>query len=183
MDLSLAQHYVAVYNMTRFATKFLIRIWLTFVEKCVLIRILSFLSGSAVVVFTQLIGNGVRADGENGKTDLCLGGVMKRHDFIVYTMVRNGFRTSLKGFDQFCKCVEHYTDDPTATIASIYKRVAEDFHCTESSVEKNLRRLFESSDASSAIGKMFGIDFVDTGNKEIVSMFSNYLSLQSEFYG
>lgn len=108
--------------------------------------------------------------------------LMKRHDFIVYTMVKNGFRTSLKGFDQFCMCVEHYADDPTATIASIYKRVADYFKCTESSVEKNLRRLFESSDAAAAIGRMFGMSFADTGNKEIVSMFSNYVELQREHY-
>lgn len=107
---------------------------------------------------------------------------MKRHDFIVVTMVRNGFRTSLKGFDQFCMCVECYSDNPTATIASIYKRVAAKCHCTGSAVEKNLRRLFESSDASSALGKMFGINFADTGNKEIVAMFSNYVSLQREYY-
>ena len=107
---------------------------------------------------------------------------MKRHDFIVVTMVRNGFRTSLKGFDQFCKCVEFYADDPTVTIASVYKRVAAHCNCTESAVEKNLRRLFESSDATKAIGKMFGMDFSDTGNKEIVSMFTNYLALQREFY-
>ncbi len=107
---------------------------------------------------------------------------MKRRDFIIVTMVRNGFRTSLKGFDQFCLCVEYYTDDPTATIASIYKRVADECKCTESSVEKNLRRLFESSDATSAISKLFGMNFCDTGNKEIVSLFSNYVSLQREYY-
>lgn len=107
---------------------------------------------------------------------------MKRHDFIVVTMVRTGFRTSLKGFDQFCMCVELYADDPTATLASIYKRVATDCKCTESSVEKNLRRLFESSDATAAIGKLFGMNFSDTGNKEIVSMFSNYVSLRRDCY-
>lgn len=107
---------------------------------------------------------------------------MKRRDFIIVTMVRIGFRTSLKGFDQFCMCVEGYADDPTATIGSIYRRVAVAFRCTESAVEKNLRRLFESSDAKSAIGRLFGAEFIDTGNKEIVSMFSNYVALQREHY-
>lgn len=97
-------------------------------------------------------------------------------------MVQTGFRTSLKGFEQFRRCVELYSDDPSATIESLYERIADDFNCTKSSVEKNLRRLCESSDASSAIGRLFGIDFVDTGNKEIVSMFSNYVSLQSDSY-
>ncbi|MCH5166033.1 MAG: hypothetical protein J1G01_06495 [Clostridiales bacterium] len=107
---------------------------------------------------------------------------MKRHDFIVGTMVRSGFRTSLKGFDQFCMCVEMYSDNPTATIESIYARVALDCNCTKSSVEKNLRRLFESSDASAVISKLFDMDFSDRGNKEIVSMFSNYIALQHESY-
>lgn len=107
---------------------------------------------------------------------------MKRRDFIVVTMVRTGFRTSLKGFEQFCMCVEMYADDPTATIGSIYKRVAVRTNCTESSVEKNLRRLFESSDAQRAIGRLFGMEFCDTGNKEIVSMFGNYVTLQRDMY-
>lgn len=107
---------------------------------------------------------------------------MKRHDFIVATMVKTGFRTSLKGFDQFCTCVEMYSDDPSATIESIYKRIAADSKCTKSSVEKNLRRLCESSCASSAIGRLFGMEFADTGNKEIVSMFSNYVALQRDCY-
>lgn len=107
---------------------------------------------------------------------------MKKHDFIVVTLVKTGFRTSLKGFEQFCMCLELYSDDPTATIGSVYKRVAENSNCTVSSVEKNLRRLFASSDASAAIGRLFGMEFCDTGNKEIVSMFSNYVSLQREYY-
>ena len=107
---------------------------------------------------------------------------MKRLDFIVGTLVRNGFRTSLKGFDQFCRCVEMYSDNRNATIESIYKRVALDCNCTKSSVEKNLRRLFTSSDACKAIGKLFGMDFTDTGNKEIVAMFSNYVSLTYDSY-
>lgn len=107
---------------------------------------------------------------------------MERYDFIVGTMVRSGFRTSLKGFKQFCMCVELYSDNPTATIESVYERVAQKFTCTKSSVEKNLRRLFESSDASSAIGRLFDIEFADTGNKEIVSMFSNYVALQRDRY-
>ncbi len=107
---------------------------------------------------------------------------MQRHDFIVGTLVRTGFRTSLKGFGQFCMCVELYSDDRTATIESIYRRVASHCNCTTSSVEKNLRRLFESSNASSAVGKLFGMDFTDTGNKEIVAMVSNYIALQREKY-
>lgn len=107
---------------------------------------------------------------------------MKRRDFIVETLVRNGFRTSLKGFYQFCRCVEIFSDDRTATIESIYRQVALDFDCTKSSVEKNLRRLFESSDACKAIGRLFGMSFADTGNKEIVAMFSNYVDLQRDMY-
>lgn len=107
---------------------------------------------------------------------------MKRRDFIVSTLVRSGFRSSLKGFKQFCRCVELYSDDHTATIESIYLRVAKDSNCTKSSVEKNLRRLFESSDARRAIGRLFGMDFTDTGNKEIVATFSNYVELQRDNY-
>lgn len=107
---------------------------------------------------------------------------MERRDFIVGTLVKTGFRTSLKGFYQFCKCVELYSDDRTATIESIYKKVADDFNCTKSSVEKNLRRLFTSSDACSAIGRLFGMDFPEAGNKEIVAMFSNYVALQHDSY-
>lgn len=107
---------------------------------------------------------------------------MKRRDFILVMMVKSGFRTALKGFDQFRMCVEMYADDPTATILSIYARVAERFRCTVSSVEKNVRRLIESSDAASGIGKLFDMDFRDTGNKEIVSMFTNYVTLRRECY-
>ena len=107
---------------------------------------------------------------------------MKRHDFIVGTMVKTGFRTSLKGFNQFCMCVELYSDDRNPTIESIYRRVALDCNCTKKKKKKNLRRLIESSSASSAIGRLFGMDFKDTGNKEILSMFSNYIALQSEQY-
>lgn len=97
-------------------------------------------------------------------------------------MVRTGFRTSLRGFDQFCRCVELYTDNPSLTIERIYAEVARTFNCTKSSVEKNLRRLCESSDASSAISRLFDIEFSDTGNKEIVTMFANYVSLQRDYY-
>ena len=107
---------------------------------------------------------------------------MKRRDFIVITLVKIGFRTSLKGFDQFCKCLELYADDPNDTMSNIYQKIARSFNCTVSSVEKNLRRLFMSSDATAAIGRLFGMDFCDTGNKEIVSMFSNYVSLQRDCY-
>ena len=107
---------------------------------------------------------------------------MKKRDFIVITLVKVGFRTSLKGFDQFCMCLELYSEDPTRTIGSIYKHVALYFNCTVSSVEKNLRRLFLSSDATAAISRLFDMEFCDTGNKEIVSMFSNYVALQRECY-
>lgn len=108
--------------------------------------------------------------------------MLERHDFIVGTMVKNGFRTSLKGFDQFCQCVELFSDDRSATIESVYRKVAENNNCTKSSVEKNLRRLFSSSDACTAIGNMFGMKFSDAGNKEIVAMFSNYVALQRDNY-
>ncbi len=108
--------------------------------------------------------------------------MMERHDFIVGTLVKTGFRASLKGFDQFCECVELYSDDRMATIDSIYARVAEEFNCTKSSVEKNLRRLFSSSDACSAIGKLFGMNFTDASNKEIVATFSNYVALNRASY-
>ncbi|MDE7164187.1 MAG: sporulation initiation factor Spo0A C-terminal domain-containing protein [Clostridiales bacterium] len=107
---------------------------------------------------------------------------MKKRDFIIITLVKVGFRTSLKGFDQFCMCLELYSEDPTRTIGSIYERIACSFNCTVSSVEKNLRRLFMSSNATTAISRLFGMEFCDTGNKEIVSMFSNYVSLQRECY-
>ena len=107
---------------------------------------------------------------------------MERRDFIVGTLVRTGFRSSLKGFGQFCMCVEMYTDDRSATIESIYSRVARYCNCTKSSVEKNLRRLFESSNARSAIGGLFGMDCTESGNKEIVATFSNYVELQHDEY-
>ena len=107
---------------------------------------------------------------------------MGRHDFIVGTLVKTGFRASLKGFDQFCSCVEMYSDDRTATIDSIYNRVADDFNCTKSSIEKNLRRLFSTSEACKVIGRLFDIDFRYAGNKEIVAMFSNYFALKRDKY-
>lgn len=107
---------------------------------------------------------------------------MKKRDFIIITLVKIGFRTSLKGFDQFCMCLDLYSEDPTRTIGSIYECIAHNFNCTVSSVEKNLRRLFMSSNATAAISRLFGMEFCDTGNKEIVSMFSNYVSLQRECY-
>ena len=107
---------------------------------------------------------------------------MEKRDFIIGTLVKTGFRTSLKGFDQFCECVELYSQNKTATIDSVYTRVAEAFRCTKSSVEKNLRRLFSSSDACAAIGKLFGMQFPDTSNKEIVAAFSNYVSLNRKYY-
>ena len=107
---------------------------------------------------------------------------MKKRDFIIITLVKVGFRTSLKGFDQFCMCLELHSENPTQTIGSIYSSVALSFNCTVSAVEKNLRRLFLSSNATDAISRLFDMDFCDTGNKEILSMFSNYVSLQREQY-
>ena len=107
---------------------------------------------------------------------------MKKRDYIIIMLVKVGFRTSLKGFDQFCMCLELYMEDSTRTIGSIYNSVALSFNCTVSAVEKNLRRLFHSSNATDAISRLFGTEFCDTGNKEIVSMFSNYVSLQREMY-
>lgn len=107
---------------------------------------------------------------------------MKKRDYIIIMLVKVGFRTSLKGFDQFCMCLEMYSEDPTQTIGSIYNSVALNFNCTVSAVEKNLRRLFVSSNATDAISRLFDMEFCDTGNKEIVSMFSNYVSLQREMY-
>ena len=107
---------------------------------------------------------------------------MQRRRFIIATLVKAGFRTSLKGFDQFCSCVELYSDSVNASMDDIYKIVATDFRCSKSAVEKNLRRLFHSSNATDAISRLFGTEFCDTGNKEIVSMFSNYVSLQREMY-
>lgn len=103
---------------------------------------------------------------------------MKRRDFLVETLVKTGFRSSLKGFEQFCSCVEMYIDNHNLTIQSIYVRVADECNCTKSAVEKNLRRLFESSDAGVAVGRLFGMDYVETGNKEMVAMLSNYVKLK-----
>lgn len=107
---------------------------------------------------------------------------MKRHDYIIGTMVRNGFRTSLRGFDQFCKCVESYLDDPLSSIESVYNRIAVESNCTRSAVEKNLRHFCISSNASEAISRMFDMNFIDTGTKEIVTMFAQYISLQHGSY-
>lgn len=107
---------------------------------------------------------------------------MERHDFIVSTLVQEGFRTSLKGFYQFCRCVELFTDNKIATIESVYERVAKDFGCTKSAVEKNLRRFFMSSDAQAIIGRLFDMKFGDRGNKEIVATFCNYVDLQRKRY-
>lgn len=107
---------------------------------------------------------------------------MKRRDFIVSTLVRAGFRTSLKGFSQFCDCVELYLDDGTQTVEWIYDRAAGASGCSKSSVEKNLRRLFDGSDACAAIGKLFGVKLTDAGNKEIIAMFANYVELCRDRY-
>lgn len=107
---------------------------------------------------------------------------MQRHDFIIGTLVRLGFRSSLKGFGQFCACVEHYADNRVATIESIYQTVADDFRCSRSAVEKNLRRLFLSSDAPKALGTLYGMKFTDTGNKEIVAAFCNFVELSRDCY-
>lgn len=107
---------------------------------------------------------------------------MERKEYIISTLVKNGFRSALKGFDQFCECVELYLDDRTVTIESIYARTADKFRCTKSSVEKNLRRLFTSSDACSIMGRLYGMDFPDAGNKEIVAVFSNYVALHRDCY-
>jgi len=107
---------------------------------------------------------------------------LKRHDFIVNTLVRLGFRTSLRGFEQFCACVEDFSDHRSATIDSIYVDVALQFNCTKSAVEKNLRRLFYSSDACAAMGRLFGAHFSESGNKEIVAMFSSYVGLHRAEY-
>lgn len=107
---------------------------------------------------------------------------MERRDFIIGTLVRTGFRPSLKGFDQFCKCVELYTDDCSSSIEKIYARVACDYNCTKSSVQKNLRRLFESSDACKVMSRLFGMDFTDSGNKIIIATFAKYIELQRQYY-
>lgn len=102
---------------------------------------------------------------------------MSRRDFIVCTLVKMGFRTALRGFDQLCYCIERYSDDRTATIGSIYADVALACGCSKSAVEKNLRRLFVGCDASAKIGALIGIDFIDTGNKEIIAVLANYIAL------
>ncbi len=102
---------------------------------------------------------------------------MKRHDFIVGTLVKSGFRASLKGFSQFCRCVELYLDDRNTTIDRIYGTVSHDFGCSKSAVEKNIRRLISSSDACGAVGTLFDADFSDASNKEIVALFANYVAL------
>lgn len=107
---------------------------------------------------------------------------MKRRDFIVSTLVRIGFRTSLKGFDQFVQCVEFYLSDRNSAIESIYRRTAEVFGCSKSAVEKNLHRLLEGSDACSEIGKLFGIELNDASNKELIAVFSNYVLLHRDCY-
>lgn len=108
--------------------------------------------------------------------------LMERRDYIVNILVRSGFRTSLKGFAQFCKCIELYADDRCATMTEIYSRVACDFRCSKSSVEKNLRRLFIGADASAVIGRLFGTQFTDASVKEIVALFCNYVELNRDNY-
>ncbi|MCH5351036.1 MAG: hypothetical protein J1F39_03600 [Clostridiales bacterium] len=105
---------------------------------------------------------------------------MKRHDFIVFTLVRAGFRTSLKGFAQFCLSVELYLDDSVATIDKIYEIISVRFSCSKSAVEKNIRRLILSSDAGAAASALFGADVSDASNKEIVALFANYVALHYE---
>lgn len=107
---------------------------------------------------------------------------MNRRDFIVNTLVKAGFRTSLKGFSQFCECVETYIESRSHTVENIYSRVASRYRCTKSSVEKNLSRLFECSDATDAIGRLFGISIADCGNKELISVFANYIMLCRDRY-
>ncbi|MDE7464389.1 MAG: hypothetical protein K2M48_05100 [Clostridiales bacterium] len=107
---------------------------------------------------------------------------MERRDYIGNVLVRSGFRTSLKGFDQFCKCLELYADDRTSTMSAIYSRVSSDFRCSKSSVEKNLRRLFIGADASGVIGRLFGTKFSDASVKEIVALFCNYVELNRDSY-
>lgn len=107
---------------------------------------------------------------------------MERRDYIVNVLVRSGFRTSLKGFDQFCKCIELYADNKTSTMSAIYSRVSRDFRCSKSSVEKNLYRLFVGADASRVIGKLFGTEFTGASVKEIVALFCNYVELNRDNY-
>ncbi len=107
---------------------------------------------------------------------------MNRRDFMIATLVKAGFRTSLKGFPQFCDCVELYLDDGASTLERLYERAAKLCGCTKSSVEKNLSRLFDGSDACAAVGGLFGIVIPNAGNKEIISMFANYVKLNREEY-
>lgn len=108
---------------------------------------------------------------------------MDRRDYIIATLTKEGFRTSLKGFWQFLECLELYLDDFSTVIDSIYARVASDFDCTKSSVEKNLRRLFDASDACGIIGRLFGMSYHDVGNKELISLYANYFRLYRYNYG
>ena len=107
---------------------------------------------------------------------------MKRRDFIVQTLVKIGFRISLKGFDQFCLCLELYVDGEFATVEDIYAEVACTFGCTKSAVEKNLRRLFYSSDAVGAVSRLYGIEYTDCGNKQIIAMVANYIACNRNKY-
>lgn len=107
---------------------------------------------------------------------------MERRDYIIKVLVQSGFRTSLKGFDQFCKCLELYADDRSKTMTDIYSRIASEFCCSKSSVEKNLRRLFIGADASRVIGRLFGTEFADASVKEIVALFCNYIELNRDNY-
>ncbi len=107
---------------------------------------------------------------------------MERRDYIINVLVRTGFRASLKGFAQFCKCLEMYADDKSCTMTDIYDRVSREFGCSKSSVEKNLRRLFIGADASRVIGRLFGAEFSDASVKEIVALFGNYLELNRQYY-
>ncbi|MCH5158278.1 MAG: hypothetical protein J1F33_03665 [Clostridiales bacterium] len=107
---------------------------------------------------------------------------MKRRDFIIYTLVRAGFRTSLKGFSQFCHSIELYIDDGNATIDSIYGVISVRFSCSKSAVEKNIRRLILSSDAGNAASQLFGADVTDASNKEIVALFSNFVEMSYDRY-
>ena len=107
---------------------------------------------------------------------------MERRDYIINILVRSGFRTSLKGFSQFCKCLELYADNRSKTMTEIYSLVASEFCCSNSSVEKNLRRLFIGADASAVIGKLFGAEFADASVKEIVALFCSYIELNRDSY-
>ena len=105
---------------------------------------------------------------------------MTRHDYIVDTLVKLGFRTSLRGFDQFC--VEFYSDNRTTTMDNMYKFISAKFACSRSAIEKNLVRLFSCSDACTNIGKLFGIEIAVGCSKEIIATFSNYVCLHRDCY-